>query len=69
MDLRKEEVILALKLDDDREEGREEGIKIGAVKVAKNLLKADVSIDVISQTTGLSIGEVKHLQEENNFFG
>ncbi len=69
MDLRKEEGILAQKLDDAREEGREEGIQIGhekgrekgkeegrkeeKIEVAKNLLKAGVSIDITSQITGL----------------
>ncbi|WP_353282166.1 Rpn family recombination-promoting nuclease/putative transposase [Wolbachia endosymbiont (group A) of Aleiodes leptofemur] len=81
MDLRKEEGILAQKLDDatakgiqighkkGRAEGKEEGIQIGVEKgekqakmtVAKNLLKAGVSIDIIAQTTGLTVNEVKDL--------
>ncbi|WP_375604398.1 Rpn family recombination-promoting nuclease/putative transposase [Wolbachia endosymbiont of Anurida maritima] len=85
MDLRKEEGILAQKLDDatakgrqegrqegiliGHEKGRAEGIQIGAEKgekqakmtVAKNLLKAGVSIDIIAQTTGLTADEVKDL--------
>ncbi|WP_264705195.1 Rpn family recombination-promoting nuclease/putative transposase [Wolbachia endosymbiont (group A) of Gymnosoma rotundatum] len=52
-----------------RAEGKEEGIKIGAeegekqakITVAKNLLKAGVSIDIIAQTTGLTVNEVKGL--------
>ncbi|MBA8756640.1 MULTISPECIES: hypothetical protein [Wolbachia] len=52
MDLRKEEGILAKKLDE------------GKIEVAKNLLKADISIDIISQTTGLPQAEIKRLQEE-----
>nr|WP_265027384.1 hypothetical protein [Wolbachia endosymbiont (group A) of Bombylius major] len=52
MDLRKEEGILAQKLDE------------GKIEVAKNLLKADISIDIISQTTGLPQAEIKRLQEE-----
>ncbi len=51
-DLRKEEGILAKKLDE------------GKIEVAKNLLKADISIDIISQTTGLPQAEIKRLQEE-----
>ncbi|MCX3064517.1 Rpn family recombination-promoting nuclease/putative transposase [Wolbachia endosymbiont of Drosophila pseudotakahashii] len=51
------------------EKGRAEGIQIGAEKgekqakitVAKNLLKAGVSIDIIAQTTGLTVDEVKDL--------
>ncbi|AGJ99589.1 hypothetical protein wCauA_02055 [Wolbachia endosymbiont of Carposina sasakii] len=52
MDLLKEEGILAKKLDE------------GKIEVAKNLLKADISIDIISQTTGLPQAEIKRLQEE-----
>ncbi|KAB2977747.1 MULTISPECIES: Rpn family recombination-promoting nuclease/putative transposase [unclassified Wolbachia] len=56
-----------------RQEGRQEGIKIGHEKgrkegekqakiaVAKNLLKAGVSIDIITETTGLTVNEVKDL--------
>lgn len=72
MDLRKAEGILAQKLDDatekGRQEGRQEGIKIGAekgkIEVAKNLLKAGVSIDIIAQTTGLPRAEIVQLKEE-----
>ncbi|WMT84710.1 Rpn family recombination-promoting nuclease/putative transposase [Wolbachia endosymbiont of Listronotus oregonensis] len=68
-----EQAVLAQKLDDatekGREEGREEGIQIGhekgrkerEIEVAKNLLKAGVSIDIIAQTTGLTVNEVKDL--------
>jgi predicted transposase/invertase (TIGR01784 family) len=92
MDLRKEEGILAQKLDDatekgikigkeeGRKEGREEGIQIGEergikighqkgreegkIEVAKNLLKAGVSVDIIAQTTGLPGAEIAQLKEE-----
>ncbi|WP_254229368.1 Rpn family recombination-promoting nuclease/putative transposase [Wolbachia pipientis] len=55
-----------------RQEGREEGILIGEEKgkvegkigVAKNLLKAGIPIDVISQTTGLSHSEISQLKEK-----
>ncbi|MBA8753577.1 hypothetical protein HCR17_00635 [Wolbachia pipientis] len=56
MDLRKEEGILAKKLDEGKIEGK--------IEVAKNLLKAGISIDIISQTTGLPQAEIKRLQEE-----
>nr|WP_253307347.1 Rpn family recombination-promoting nuclease/putative transposase [Rickettsia endosymbiont of Ceutorhynchus assimilis] len=68
-----EQAVLAQKLDDatekGREEGREKGIQIGhekgrkerEIEVAKNLLKAGVSIDIIAQTTGLTVNEVKDL--------
>ncbi len=69
-----EQAVLAQKLDDatakGREEGREEGIQIGhekgrkaeKIEVAKNSLKAGVSIDVIAQITGLSIDEIQKLR-------
>ncbi len=75
MDLRKEEAILAQRLDDATErgrvEGKVEGIKIGEergkaegrkaekIEVAKNLLKAGIPIKIISQTTGLTVDEIK----------
>ncbi len=51
------------------QKGRLEGIQIGHEKgrkerefeVAKNLLKAGVSVDIITQTTGLTSDEVKNL--------
>ncbi|MFT4327812.1 MAG: hypothetical protein AB3P07_04325 [Wolbachia pipientis] len=80
MDLQKEAAILEQKLDDakqeGRQEGRQEGIQIGHEKgreegekqakiaVAKNLLKAGVSTDIISQTTGLSHSEILQLREK-----
>ncbi|WP_447933106.1 Rpn family recombination-promoting nuclease/putative transposase [Wolbachia endosymbiont of Dactylopius coccus] len=55
-----------------KKEGREEGIQIGEEKgekqakiaVAKNLLKAGVSIDLIAESTGLPQAEIKQLQKE-----
>ncbi|NSM57011.1 Rpn family recombination-promoting nuclease/putative transposase [Wolbachia endosymbiont of Atemnus politus] len=55
-----------------RQEGRQEGIQIGhekgrqerEIEVAKNLLKAGVSIDLIAESTGLPKAEIKQLQEE-----
>ena len=44
------------------EKGREEGEKQAKIAVAKNSLKAGVSIDVISQITGLSLDEIKKLR-------
>jgi predicted transposase/invertase (TIGR01784 family) len=54
------------------ERGRQEGIQIGEergekqakIVVAKNLLKAGVSVDIIAQTTGLPITEIAQLKEE-----
>jgi predicted transposase/invertase (TIGR01784 family) len=54
-----------------REEGREEGIQIGEAKgkieekttIARNLLKAGLSVDLISKATDLSIEEITKLKE------
>ncbi|OAM04568.1 MAG: transposase [Wolbachia endosymbiont of Dactylopius coccus] len=78
--IRDEQAVLAQKLDDakheGRQEGRQEGIQIGHEKgkaegekqakiaVAKNSLKAGVSIDVIAQITGLSHSEISQLKEK-----
>ncbi|WP_265041230.1 Rpn family recombination-promoting nuclease/putative transposase [Wolbachia endosymbiont (group A) of Calamotropha paludella] len=74
--IRDEQAVLAQKLDDATQKGRQEGIQIGHekgraegrkerdIEVAKNLLKAGVSIDIISQTTGLPKAEIKQLQKE-----
>ncbi|WP_253302975.1 Rpn family recombination-promoting nuclease/putative transposase [Wolbachia endosymbiont of Phyllotreta cruciferae] len=43
------------------EKGRAEGRKERDIEVAKNLLKAGVSIDIIAQTTGLTADEIKDL--------
>ncbi|WP_265024820.1 MULTISPECIES: Rpn family recombination-promoting nuclease/putative transposase [unclassified Wolbachia] len=76
MDLQKEAAILEQKLDDAKLEGRQEGIQIGRekgreegrkeekVEVAKNLLRAGVSIDIISQTTDLPQAEIVQLKKE-----
>jgi len=73
LNVQKEEAIWAQRLDDasaqGRLEGRQEGIQIGEEKgemkakiaVAKNSLKAGVSIDVIAEITGLSLDEIKQL--------
>lgn len=42
----------------------EEGEKQAKVAVAKNSLKADVSIDIIAKITSLSLDEIKQLQPE-----
>ena len=46
------------------EKGREEGEKQAKLAVAKNLLKAGVSVDLIAESTGLPQAEIKQLQEE-----
>ncbi|WP_265041354.1 MULTISPECIES: Rpn family recombination-promoting nuclease/putative transposase [unclassified Wolbachia] len=72
MDLQKEAAIWEQRLDDATEKGREEGILIGhekgrkaeKIEVARNLLKAGVSIDIITQTTGLSVDYIEKIQEK-----
>ncbi len=46
------------------EKGRAEGRKAEKIEVAKNSLKAGVSIDVIAKMIGLSIDYIKDIQEE-----
>ncbi len=43
--------------------GHQKGKIEGKIEVAKNSLKAGVSIDVIAQITGLSVDEIKQLRE------
>ena len=43
-------------------EGKAEGMAEGKAEVAQGLLKEDISIEVISRTTGLSIEEIEHLR-------
>jgi len=72
LSVQKEAAIWEQRLDDATEKGREEGILIGhekgrkaeKIEVAKNLLKAGVSIDIITQTTGLSVDYIKKIQEK-----
>ncbi|MBA8767248.1 Rpn family recombination-promoting nuclease/putative transposase [Wolbachia pipientis] len=60
-----EQAVLAQKLDDATAKGiligHEKGRKEREIEVAKNLLKAGVSIDIIAQTTGLTANEIKDL--------
>jgi len=62
--LRKEEAIVEQKLDDATNTGIQIGQEKVKIEIARNLLKSKVSIDIISQSTGLSIHEVKALQEK-----
>ncbi|WP_341817121.1 Rpn family recombination-promoting nuclease/putative transposase [Wolbachia endosymbiont (group A) of Agelastica alni] len=70
--IRDEQAVLTQKLDDAKQEGihighekgREEGEKQAKIAVAKNLLKAGVSTDIISQTTGFSHSEILQLKEK-----
>ncbi|QUI60476.1 Rpn family recombination-promoting nuclease/putative transposase [Wolbachia endosymbiont of Spodoptera picta] len=68
MDLQKEAAILEQKIDDAKHEGiqigHQKGKIEGKIEVAKNSLKAGVSIDVIAQITGLSHSEILQLKEK-----
>ena len=65
--IRDEQAVLAQKLDDATQKGRLEVIQIGhqkgKIKVAKNSLKAGISIDVIAEITGLSLDEIEKLRD------
>ena len=43
------------------ERGREEGLEEGRVEIAKNLKAAGISLDIVSQATGLSLEEIAEL--------
>ena len=50
--------------DDGKTEGLEEGAKTERIAIAKNLLKNGISIDLVSESTGLSVEELKELEKE-----
>ena len=43
------------------EKGKKEGEKKKAIDIAKNLLLANMDIEFVSKTTGLSVKEIKEL--------
>ena len=43
-------------------EGREEGLKEKSIEIAKNMLKLNIDINIISQSTGLSVEEINKLK-------
>ncbi len=47
-----------------REEGREEGMQKGRAEVALRLLTKNISIDIISETTGLSVEEIEKIKKK-----
>ena len=49
-------------LDTAKEEGIEEGIEKGKIEVAKNLLENNVSIEIITKSTGLSKEQIDRLK-------
>ena len=50
---------------DSKQEGIQKGIQSERKTIAINLLKANMSIDFISQNTGLSQQEILRLQQSN----
>ena len=47
-----------------REEGHEEGSKEKSIEIAKNLLNTDLTIEQISESTGLMVEEIEKLKNE-----
>ena len=47
-----------------RYEGYEEGAADKSIEIAKKLLLENVSLDIISKTTGLSIEEINNIKNE-----
>ncbi|MPQ31292.1 hypothetical protein E4V42_07565 [Clostridium estertheticum] len=47
-----------------KEEGREEGEIKKAIEIAKKLLRKGVSIDIIVESTDLTIEEVENIKKE-----
>ncbi len=52
--------------EDYIEEGRQEGLRQGAQAVAINLLKMNIGIDIIVQSTGLSPEQIEKLRKKLN---
>jgi len=48
-------------LEEGEKKGKEEGKKEKSIEIAKNMLKLNVDINIISQSTGLDIEEIKNL--------
>ncbi len=61
-DIMRESVIYQSIKAEGREEGREEGIEEGVRRVAVNLLKDGMSIEVVVKATGLTVEQVQQLQ-------
>ena len=46
--------------------GRMEGMEERTIQIAQNMLAKNISLDLITEITGLSIEEIKVLQAESN---
>ena len=47
-----------------RLDGYDDGAKEKGIEIAKNFLKNGISIDLVSESTGLSVEELKELEKE-----
>ena len=47
-----------------RLDGYDDGAKAKEIEIANNLLKNGISIDLVSESTGLSVEELKELKKE-----
>jgi predicted transposase/invertase (TIGR01784 family) len=52
---------LVVEREEGREEGLEEGLERGRVEIAKNALTKGVSVEIISDITGLSTETIQSL--------
>ena len=50
-------------IEEGREEGREEGISEERARVARNMLKRNAPVELISEDTGLTLDEIYRLKE------
>ncbi|NQP66022.1 hypothetical protein HO908_10935 [Streptococcus suis] len=50
--------------EESREEGREEGQLQASYSIARNLLSANLSPELIAQSTGLSLSQIHEVQGE-----
>ena len=46
------------------DDGKEDGARAEKLSIAKNILKKGVSIDLVSESTGLSVEELEELNKE-----
>ena len=49
---------------DGYDDGKEAGAKAKEIEIANNLLKNGISIDLVSESTGLSVEELEELKKE-----
>ena len=60
----KSELYAMAEREEGKEEGREEGREKEKLEIAENLLKRNVDIDIIVESTGLSKEEVENLKKD-----